>query len=325
MKIVIDLMGSDHGPEQLAKGVMDFHKNHPDVELVVVGKESAFAGLSEDIVKISANDVIAMNAGPLDVMRAKDSSMYKAIEAVTTLDADGIVSAGSTGAFLSAATIKLKLIPNVERAALVTAFPTPVEGRFVTVLDVGASTENTPSQLVQFAKMGQIYASAVFNTEKPKTYLLNNGAEEGKGTPMLVETYELLKNDKEVNFMGNIEGRDALLKDADVIVSDGFTGNIFLKTSEGIAKTFGNMLKDVFTTSFWTKIGYVFSKKGVNKLKTTMDYKKVGGAMLVGINKIVVKAHGNSNAYAFESALEVAYKMAKNDVVAKIKERMSNE
>ena len=319
MKLVIDLMGSDLGPDATSEGLLIFHDHHPDVKLVAVGQKEVLDKLGDDIDKIEAKDVVAMDAGPLDVIRAKESSMYKAIDAVHTENADGVVSAGGTGAFLSAATLKLKLIPGIERAALVAPFPTAVPDHFVTILDIGASNENTANQLFQFAKMGQIYAEAVFGTKEPKTYLLNNGTEEGKGSPLTKEAFQLMKNENLPYFEGNIEARYALNGEADVIVTDGFTGNVFLKASEGIAKTMGKMLKNLFTASVSTKIGYLFTRKQVKQLSAMMNYKNTGGAMLLGINSVVVKAHGNSDGNAFFNAIEVAYKMVKNDVVDKIR------
>jgi len=255
-----------------------------------------------------------MEAGALEVLRHKDSSMVKALEAVKNENADGIISCGATGAFLSAATLMLKKIPGILRPALVTAFPNLKKGNFVTCLDVGASNVNTPQEMLQFAYMGTLYSQAVYGIEKPVVKLLANGSEEGKGSPEGKEAYQLLKDDPKIKFEGNIEGNAILMGEADVVVSDGFTGNVMLKTTEGVAKGMGKLIKKAFKKNLFTKIGYLFAKGGVKDIKMVMDPKRVGGAMLLGVNGACVKAHGNSDAYSFESAMEVLYRLVEKEV-----------
>jgi glycerol-3-phosphate acyltransferase PlsX len=248
--------------------------------------------------------------------------MMVAIKTMKEEGYDAVVSAGSTGGFLSAATITLKMIPGVKRAALVAPFPAQIKGKKVVILDIGANNENSPEELVQFATMGRLYSQTVYGIEEPKVYLLSNGTEEEKGAPEVKQAHKLLKESNFPGFKGNIEARNALNGQADVVVADGFTGNIFLKGSEGIAKFMGNMIKGMFKKNLWTKLGYLHVRGGVKELTETMDYKSTGGAMLLGVNGNVIKAHGNSDAYSFKHALIVAKKLSMANVVEKIKEGM---
>ncbi len=318
--IVVDMMGSDHGVTATIDGVYQFLKRNHDVKLILVGDEKALAPLSDVATIIPSTDIVPMEAGAMDVMRLKQSSMLVAINTMLEHQADAIVSAGSTGGFLSATTLKLKLIPGVERAALMSPFPTAIRGKKAVVLDIGANNENTPSQIVQFAKMGSIFAKTIYGLESPKIYLLSNGAEEKKGTPELKEAHQMLKAENYPGFKGNVEAREALNGEADVIVSGGFAGNIFLKGSEGIFVLMNNLIKRAFKRNVLTKIGYILSKKGFDDLKTSLNYKTYGGAMLLGVNGVVVKAHGSSDGFSFSYALEVALKMAEANVVTHLAE-----
>lgn len=317
-KIVVDMMGSDLGLEATKPGIELFHAKHPDVELILVGKEEELKDIPYAKI-VNANDVVPMTCGALEVIRRKESSMVVALNTMKEEKADGIISAGATGAFLSASTLMLKKIPGVQRPALLTAFPNIEAEGYTTLLDVGASNVNTAEELVQFAFMGTVYARAVYNIENPRVCLLSNGSEEGKGSPVGKEAYALLKEDKKVNFQGNIEG-DKLLKGlADVVVSDGFTGNVMLKTTEGTAKGMGKLLKKGFLSKLRCKIGYLFAKPAVKMLTDKLDPSNVGGAMLMGVNGAVVKAHGNSTGKSFASAMEVLYRLVEGDTTNKIK------
>lgn len=320
MKIVIDMMGSDAGSVVTVPAVRNFYKLHPDLELFVVGKKEEIDSLSDIATVIDARDIIQMEAGPMEFMRAKNSSMHVAFDTFVKEQADAYISAGSTGGVLSGATLKLKLIPGVERAAILSPFPTKIKGNYVVILDIGANIENNPLQLSQFALMGRLYAQNVYGKKDPKTYLLSNGTEPTKGSPLGKETHKLLVAQNFPNFKGNIEGKEVLSGEADVVVTDGYTGNVLLKSVEGTAKLMSSMLGDAFRKSAMTKIGYLFSKSGIKDLKERMDYKNTGGAMLAGINGLVIKAHGSSDVKGFTSALEVAYKMADKQVVALLRE-----
>lgn len=322
MKFVIDMMGGDNGTSATVPAVRQFKQKHPNIQLIVVGKENELNSLKDIATIIHADDIIPMEAGPMEVMRARKSSMYLAIQAYQEHNADAIISSGSTGGFLSIATLKIKMIEGIERAALVAPFPTLIRNKFVTILDIGANAENNAHHLTQFALMGRLYAEKVFGIENPTTYLLSNGSEPEKGSVIGKEAHHILVEEKFPNFKGNIEAKEALHGHADVIVCDGFAGNVLLKSIEGTAKVMSTLLKEAFKTNLLTKIGYLFTKKGVKDMRDRMDYKKVGGAMLLGINGVVVKAHGNSDVLTFFSALEVAYKMAANKMVEHIKESL---
>ena len=325
MKIAVDAMGGDNGSSIVIEAIKEFKKDYPNDEIIVFGKIDELEDLSSICRVVDAPEIVPMEAGALEVIRLKNSSMCKAINTMKEEGFDAIVSMGSTGGFLSAATLILKTIPGVKRSALVTAFPTKIKGKKVVVLDVGANNENSPEELVQFAHMGKAYNQALFGTKEPKTYLLSNGAEAHKGSPLVKETHKLLLDNNFPGFMGNMEARDVLNGDADILVADGFSGNVLLKGMEGVAKMMSSMIKSNFKANLWTKLGYLHVRKGFKNMSETMDYKSTGGAMLLGINGVVVKAHGNSDAYSFKNALRVAHLMVEFDVVNKIKESLVNE
>ena len=325
MKIAVDAMGGDNGSKPIVEAIKEFLKENKDVEIIAFGKEEELQELSSICRVVNAPDIVPMEAGALEVLRMKNSSMCKAVSMMKEEGFDAVISAGSTGGFLSAATLILKTIPGVKRSCLVTCFPTKIKGKKVVVLDVGANNENNAEELVQFAYMGKAYCQALFNVEKPQTYLLSNGSESHKGSPLVKEAYELMLKNNFEGFKGNMEARDVLNGDADIIVSDGFSGNVLLKGMEGIAKMMSSMIKANFKKNLWTKLGYLHVKSGFDNMSETMDYKSVGGAMLVGINGVVIKAHGNSDAYSFKNALRVAHQMVEHDVVNKIKESLANE
>lgn len=325
MKIVVDAMGGDNGSPIVVEAIQNFLNNFKDVSVTVVGKKEELTALEGKCEIIDARDVVPMEAGALEVMRMKDSSMYKAVNLVKEGGYDAVVSCGSTGGFLSTATLVLKNIEGVKRSALVCPFPTSIKGKKVVLLDVGANNENSPEELVQFATVGKLYSRYVFGVEKPQVYLMSNGAEEMKGSPVVKQAHKLFVESKFEGFKGNIEARYALKGDADVIVMDGFTGNVFLKGCEGIAKMMSGMIKSAFKKNLWSKLGYLHVRSGIKEMSETMDYKSTGGAMLLGVNGVVVKCHGSADAYCFESAMKVAYRLASADIVNKIKEGLKSE
>ena len=320
MKIAVDTMGGDNGSKVIVQAIINFLEKHQDVEIAAVGKKEELQELAGKCEIIDARDVVPMEAGAIEVMRMKESSMYKAVDLVRRGGYDAVISCGSTGGFLSVATLCLKNIEGIHRSALISPFPTKIKGKKVVVLDIGANNENSPEDLLQFGLMGKLYARYVLGVESPKTYLLSNGTEKGKGSPEGKAAYKLFEETNFEGFKGNIEGRTALDGEADVIVTDGYTGNIFLKGLEGIAKLMAGMVKDAFKQNLWTKLGYLHVHKGMKEMKETMDYKSTGGAMLLGVNGVVVKAHGSSDDYSFECALNVAYRLASSNIVSKIKE-----
>ena len=321
IKIAVDAMGSDNGSKIVVEAVKNFLNDYKDVEFVVYGKKEELVEL-EGLTKIvDCADVMGMEDGALQVMRKKETSMIKAIEGAKNDNLDGVVSAGSTGAFLTASTIYLKLIEGLQRAALVSPFPTMGE-KSVILLDIGANNENTAEHLLEFAKLGKVFSKVYNDVEKPRIYLLSNGAEEKKGSPLIKEAHQLIKNSNLEGFKGNMEARYILSGDADVVVCPGFDGNVVLKNTEGTAKLFSNLLKKAFKKNIFTKIGYLFAKSGIKEMQSKMDYKSYGGAMLLGVNKVVVKGHGSSDARAFYHAIRVTYELIKKDMITKIKEEL---
>lgn len=331
IKIAIDMMGADSGPEVFCRSVEKYLAEHDDVSFILFGdKDLIEKSLSDECDKSrieirGTTGVIPMEIKPLDFLRSKDSSMYQAINAVKNKEADAVLSAGSTGGFLTGATIILRNIEGVGRAGLCTPFPTAIDGKGTVILDVGANNQNTAEDLYQFALMGRIYSESVLGVSNPSIYTLSNGVEEGKGPDEVVGCYKLLKERNFPGFKGNVEARNALDGTHDVIVTGGYSGNIFLKATEGMASMMNNLIKKSFKTNLITKIGYLFSSKGFKNMKKTMDYRRFGGAIFMGINGICVKAHGNSNEYAFYQAIGVAQKMADVGIVDKIKEGIENQ
>lgn len=326
MKIAVDAMSGDLGSKPVVEAIKNFKKDYPEIELHVVGKEEELTELKslDKIEIIDARDVMGMSEGILAVRRKKESSMFKAVQLVKNNEVDGIVSCGNTGAYYTSCMLFLKRIEGVEKSCLMASLPT-YNQKGVIMLDVGANASNTPEQLEQFAVMGSVYASLVNHWQNPKVALLNIGAEEKKGDEMHQATYKLLKASSSLNFVGNIEGREILDGNVDVVVTDGFNGNIALKTIEGTAKVTMKLLKETLMSSTTGKIGALIAKGSFKKLMETFDYRSAGGALMVGFDHPVIKAHGGSDAKAFYNALVLAKKMIESDVVSKMKEGLSHE
>lgn len=327
MKIVVDMMGGDHGLNTTIPAVKEFVKLHPDAELFLAGDaESLKKEFTEsDKLHICPSEtVLPMDVDPMRALKDKKSSLMVGVQAYLDNGGEALVSAGSTGAVLSAAVFKIKRIEGISRPGLVTPMPTGIKGKYCVALDLGANNANSKEDLLNFAIMGSIYYSVRFGKENPEVYLLSNGTEEEKGSPLNKEAFPLLKDCEVINFKGNCEGRDPVYGKVDVLVTDGYSGNVFLKTMEGTAKMMGNLMKKGFKKNLFTKIGYLFAKSGVAEIKETMDYKNVGGAMLLGVNGVVLKTHGNSEAKTFLSTLNNAYDLVSFDLVNKIKKGLKN-
>lgn len=324
MKFVIDMMGGDNGLKATIPATKELLEKHKDVVVYLIGQLDKLTDFQESdrVHLVESKTVLAMDVDPMTALKQVDSSLMVGIKTYLENKCDALISAGSTGAILSAAIFKIKRLPKITRPCLITSFPTIKNNKKFVVCDLGANSANTKEELNQFAIMGSLYYSILYGEKNPSVYLLNNGTEEEKGNDLTKEAYQLLKENKSINFKGNIEGRDPLFGNIDVLVADGFTGNIFLKSVEGTAKVMSGMIKEAFRKNLLTKIGYLFSKKGIDGIKTKMDYKNVGGALLLGVNGIVIKAHGSSDARSFMSALENAYKLGKVDIVNKIKEEL---
>ena len=310
MKIIVDAMGGDNAPDEIVKGACIAAEEF-GVEVVLVGREEAVRPHMTDCAKVSvvnANEVVEMDDDPTKVMRTKkDASMTVALRMLAEGQGDAVVSAGSTGALLTQATLIVKRIRGIRRAALAPIMPTAKNGALL--IDCGANAECTPEYLQQFALMGASYAKFMLGLENPRIGLLNNGTEEHKGGTLQQSAYVLLKQAHEkgmINFIGNIEGRDVMFGGADVVVTDGFTGNIMLKTVEGVGMYFAKELKGMFTKNIFTKLAALIVKDGIKSFKKKMDYNETGGAPLLGISKPVIKVHNSSGAYSLRSAIKQA-------------------
>lgn len=321
MRIAIDLMGGDNAPAAVAEGcALALQKLSEDTELVIFGEESAAKALIEeyeldmfDVRFVATTQQIGCDESPtLAIRKKKDSSLVRAVESVASGETDCVISAGSTGALLAGATFLVKRIDGVKRPALAVVLPTVTGGQTV-LLDSGANTDCKPQYLQQFALMGAAYAEKVLRIELPRVGLLNNGAEAEKGNELTKAAYALLRNTP-VNFVGNCEARDALSGEFDVIVADGFDGNVLLKSIEGTAAMMMQTLKTGLYASARTKLGALLAKPAFRALKKKLDYTEAGGAPLLGVRGGVIKAHGSSNAKAFCSAILQAERLVNGNV-----------
>ena len=322
IKIAIDAMGGDFAPEQIVKGACLAIKEFNDIELVLYGQKEKiepFLDIRERISIVEAPRVIDMGVHDSisEVRRHTDSSLVMAFRAVKNKEVDGVVTAGPTQAVIPAALLHIGRIRGMKRAALCPTIPTFKEGGTL-MLDVGANIDIRPEHIVQYAQYANIYCKEVKKIKNPKVYLLNIGSEPGKGRELEQETYELLQK-ADLNFCGNIESKEILNTDADIIVSDGFTGNVAMKAFEGTAKGMGALLKKEIKSSLGGKIGYLFMRKNLKRFKDHFNPEKVGGANLFGINGTVVKAHGASSAYAFKQAIGLCRSGIQGDIVGKMK------
>ena len=329
MKIIIDAMGGDHAPEEIVKGAVQAHQTLGH-DLLLVGREADIRRClrvegTENLPGIqiqNADDVIDMNDDPtLAIRRKKDSSMVVALNLLKDGEGDAVVSAGSTGALLTGATLIVRRIKGIRRAALAPALPNMGAGALL--IDCGANAECTPEQLLQFAYMGDLYAKRMLGIGSPRVALLNNGTEEHKGTSMHQETYQLLKQ-ADLNFVGNVEGSQVLFGEVDVIVTDGFSGNILLKTIEGTAKFLLKNIKEILMSGLKNKLAARMVKNDIGALKKMMDPNEIGGTALLGISKPVIKAHGSSEASAVVNAIRQAAEFAQSDFIQTIAEHIDD-
>lgn len=331
MKVILDAMGSDNGVKAAVEGAAMAAKEFNE-DIVLVGRENEIKEVLKNLGEldnpklsvVNADEVIVMEDSADSAVRSKkNSSMAIALNMLAEGKGDAVVSAGNTGAFLTGATLIVKRIKGIRRAALTPVLPTAKGG--AVLIDCGANAECTPEYLYQFAFMGSIYAENFMGIKSPRVALINNGAEETKGTPTYVETHKMLKeakNNGEINFVGNAEGRDVPLGCCDVVVADGFTGNVLLKTVEGVAMFFMGAFKDILMSNAKTKLAALLIKPKLKGLKKMMDYTEVGGAPLMGISKPCIKAHGSSDAKAFKSAIGQAIKYAGSGTIEKITEKL---
>jgi len=327
--VAVDAMGGDHGPSVTLAAALKFLEETPDARVIAVGLEAPLRAVlaksrSSALDRLSiraATEVVEMNEPPALALRVKkDSSMRVAVNLVKDGAAEACVSAGNTGALMAISRFVLKMLPGVYRPAIAGVLPT--KNGVTTVLDLGANVNCTPAQLVQFAVMGVALTSAVEGIERPTVGLLNIGEEDIKGNDMVKETAELLKVSG-LNFHGNVEGTDIFKGTTDVVVCDGFVGNIALKTSEGLAQMLYEFLRAEFTRTPLTKLAALMAYPVLQAFKRRIDPRRHNGATLIGLKGIVVKSHGSADRLAFESALYRAYTEVANGVLDKITQRMA--
>ena len=335
MKIIIDAMGGDHAPEAPVLGAIDAAKSF-GTQITLVGRGEAILGvmrqhgienLPEGMEIANADDVVDMHDDPGSVIhKRKNSSMVIGLKMLADGQGDAFISAGSTGALLTGATLIVKRVKGIRRAAMGPAFPNKAGGKTV-ICDCGANAECTPEFLLQFGLVGSLFAKKNLGVENPKVGLLNIGTEDSKGTPLQKEAYAKLQKAHEqglLNFVGNVEARDVPMGAVDVVVCDGFSGNVLLKSIEGTAMYMGSLMKHkIFKRSFLSKIGYLLCKPGVDEVMSLLDYRTIGGTQFLGIKKPVIKAHGSSDALAFRNAVRQAEEATKADFCAELEQALA--
>ena len=321
VKIAVDLMGGDNAPQEIEKGVLQAVEADADLEVLLFGLKGAYSGDHPRVEFIEVTEKIESEDDPVrSVRRKKDSSLVRACRAVKDGEADACVSAGNTGALMSAGLFVVGRIKGVERPAIATLLPTTGK-KGMMLLDMGANAENKPQHLYQFAVMADLYMRENEGRSNPTIGLVNNGSEANKGSELTKETYKLLE-DSGLNFIGNFETRDILSGNVDIAVTDGFTGNVILKTIEGTAMSLMGEVKNAFLKNAKNKLAALVLKKDVQSIRDLLDYRHYGGAPLLGLNGHVLKAHGSSDSVAIVSALKQAKRMAESDAITKIKERV---
>ena len=329
MKIILDAMGGDNAPEAATLGALDAVKDF-GAEVILVGKGEQIlealqsAGVSDLPAGLSiahADDVVDMHDDPAAVLhKRKNSSMVVGLKMLAEGQGDAFVSAGSTGALLTAATLVVKRVKGIRRAAMAPTLPNKLGGKFM-IVDCGANAECTPEFLLQFAVVGSLQFKKDYDVDSPRVGLLNIGTEDSKGTALQLEAYKLLTQAHEqglINFSGNVEARQVPMGAVDVVVCDGFSGNVLLKSIEGTAMFMGSAMKRMFKKNIFSKIGYLLCQSGVKDMMKLLDYREIGGTQFVGIKKPVIKAHGSSDRLAFRNAIRQAIAAAQNNTAGEL-------
>ena len=326
--VAIDCMGGDHGPDVTVQAALDFVHKHEDVRVLLVGIEGRLSPLLEDvshsrILIRHASEIVEMDESPaLAIRNKKDSSMRVALDLVKSGEADACVSAGNTGALMAISRFVLKMLPGIDRPAICGVLPT-VSGH-VHVLDLGANVDCTPEHLLQFGIMGASLVGAIEHKDRPSVGILNIGEEDIKGNDVVKRAAELLK-DSGLNFVGNVEGDGLYKGEAEVIVCDGFVGNVALKASEGLAQMLGTFLRQEFGRNVLTKLIAILAIPVLRHFKRRVDHRRYNGASLLGLKGIVVKSHGSADVFSFRNALERAADMVRSGVLARITERVAQQ
>jgi phosphate acyltransferase len=324
--VAIDCMGGDHGPDVTVRAALDFVRMHDDVQVLLVGVESRLRPLLDGlanprVILRHASEIVEMDESPaLAIRNKKDSSMRVAIDLVKSGEADACVSAGNTGALMAISRFVLKMLPGIDRPAICGVLPT-VNGH-VHVLDLGANVDCSPEHLLQFGIMGASLVGAIEHKDRPSVGILNIGEEDIKGNDVVKRAAELLK-DSGLNFVGNVEGDGLYKGEAEVIVCDGFVGNVALKASEGLAQMLGTFLRQEFGRNILTKLIAILALPVLRHFKRRVDHRRYNGASLLGLKGIVVKSHGSADVFSFHNALERAADIVRSGVLARISERVA--
>ena len=325
MRIAVDAMGGDNAPYEIVVGALDTVKGNSDITVVLVGKEDEINKIIDEKTKdrsgievVNATEVIEFDDVPTKAVRSKkDSSLVVAMKLVKDKQADAFLSAGSTGAILVGGLFIVGRIKGIDRPALTGFFPNP-KG-YTVLLDIGANADCKARNILEFGVMGSLYAEKVLGIKNPSVGLLNNGTEEGKGNDLTKEAFALMKGSDQINFYGNIEGRDMPAGTVDVAVTDGFTGNVVLKTTEGVASTIMKMMKDALMSSTKGKIAGAMIKSDMKALKDGFSADAIGGAPFLGVDGVVLKAHGNSRAIAITNAILQARRFKESNYIEELK------
>lgn len=330
IKIIVDAMGGDNAPYASVAGAVAALQKDKELYIIFTGRkaevEAELQKHSYDKARfeiIDCPDVIEMNDNPASSVRRRQSSLMHAFELLKTdEEIQALVTAGSTGAVIVGGQLILGRIKGVRRPALCPAVPNS-RGGYTLLLDCGANAECRPAMLCQFAVLGTVYAKAGFGMENPKVGLLNNGTEDHKGDTLRQETYKILSGMKGIDFVGNVEGRDIVLGDVDVVVADGFSGNIALKSMEGCGKFVLNVLKKQIKSSLRSKIGYLFMRKALNGMREQLDFDKTGGALLLGLKKPVIKSHGSSKPETIANSIANAANVCRGGLVPTVEKLLA--
>jgi glycerol-3-phosphate acyltransferase PlsX len=326
--LAVDCMGGDHGPRVTLAACRAFLDREPEAELILVGQADALMGFSHPRARMApATEVVAMD-DPVEIAlrKKKDSSMRVAIQQVKDGAAQAVVSAGNTGALMALARYLLKTVEGIDRPAIASPLPN-AKGGATTVLDLGANVDCTEQHLLQFAVMGSARVSALNHVEAPSVGLLNIGEEAIKGSEVIKRAGELLRSASasgDLNFHGNVEGNDIFKGTTDIVVCDGFVGNVALKTSEGLATMIGGFLKEEFSRNILTRAAAVIALPVLSGFKKRVDYRRYNGAALLGLRGLVFKSHGSADAFAFEQALVRAYDSARNNLLERVQARIAH-
>ena len=326
--IAVDCMGGDHGPRVTLTACRNFLEHHPDAELLLVGLPASLSSLSHARARVvAATEVVGMD-DPVEVAlrKKKDSSMRVAIQQVKDGAAQAAVSAGNTGALMAIARYLLKTLDGIDRPAIAALLPN-AKGEATTVLDLGANVDCTAEHLLQFAVMGSALVSVLKNDDTPSVGLLNIGEEVIKGNEVIKKAGELLRSagkSGDLNFFGNVEGNDIFKGTTEIVVCDGFVGNVALKASEGLATMIAGFLKAGFSRNIFTKLAAIAAYPVLSALKKKMDYRRYNGAALLGLRGLVFKSHGSADAFAFEQALNRAYDAARNKLLDRVQARIAH-